>query len=103
MTTAERRWCRVRAVLVMAVTLLPYLWCWWQTPPGRQFSWVLYGRDDHAVYMAWIRQAAEGHFFLRNLFTTDPQLGRLSNLFFFILGQPVRFLGVSPSLVLQAA
>src|SRR6516165_4118116 len=62
MTTAERRWCWVRAALVMALTMVPYLWCWRHTPPGRQFCWVLYGRDDHAVYMAWMRQAAEGRF-----------------------------------------
>jgi hypothetical protein len=87
----------------MALTMVPYFWCWSHTPPGRQFCWVLYGRDDHAVYMAWIRQAADGHFFLRNLFTTDPQSGRLSNIFFFLLGQPVRFLGASPMLMLQLA
>ncbi len=103
MTGAERRWCWIRAALVMALTTVPYLWCWWHTPPGRQFCWVLYGRDDHAVYMAWMRQAAEGHFFLRNLFTTDPQSGRLSNIFFFLLGQPVRFFGVSPEVMLQVA
>lgn len=103
MTAAERRWCWARAALVMALTLAPYLWCWWHTPPGRQFCWVLYGRDDHAVYLAWMRQAADGHFFLRNLFTTDPQSGRLSNVFFFLLGQPVRFLGVPAEIMLQIA
>jgi hypothetical protein len=103
MTAAERRWCWCWAAVVMALTTAPYLWCWWQTPPGREFSWTLYGRDDHAVYMAWLRQVADGHFFLRNLFTTDPQAGKLSNLFFFLLGQPVRFLGVSPALMLQLA
>lgn len=103
MTTAERRWCWVRAILVVALSTVPYLWCWWHTPPGRRFCWVLYGRDDHAVYMDWMRQAAEGHFFLRNLFTTDPQSGRLTNILFFLLGQPVRFLGASPELMLQVA
>jgi hypothetical protein len=103
MTAAERRWCWIWAAVVMALTTVPYLWCWWQTPPGREFCWVLYGRDDHAVYMAWLRQVADGSFFLRNLFTTDPQGGRLSNLFFFLLGQPVRFLGIEPALVLQIA
>jgi hypothetical protein len=103
MTAAERRWCWTRAALVMALTLVPYLWAWRHTPPGHVFSWVLYGRDDHMVYMAWMRQVADGHFFLRNLFTTDPQSGRLSNLFFFLLGQPVRCLGVSPALMLHLA
>jgi hypothetical protein len=87
----------------MALTMVPYLWCWWHTPPGRQFCWVLYGRDDHAVYMAWMRQAAEGRFFFRNLFTTDPQGRGLPNLFFWLLAQPVRFLGASPALMLQLA
>jgi hypothetical protein len=103
MTAAERRWCWIWAAVVMALTTLPYVWCWWQTPPGREFCWVLYGRDDHAVYMAWLRQVADGSFFLRNLFTTDPQGGHLTNLFFYLLGQPVRFLGVSPAIVLQIA
>ena len=89
MTAAERRWCWGWAALVMALTTVPYVWAWVQTPPGREFCWVLSGRDDHAVYMAWVRQAAEGSFLFRNLFTTDPQSGHLSNLFFWLLGQPV--------------
>lgn len=87
----------------MALTTAPYVWCWWHTPPGRQFCWVLYGRDDHAVYMAWMRQAAEGRFFFHNLFTTDPQGRGLPNVFFFLLGQVVRLLGMSPAFVLQLA
>ena len=103
MTTAERRWCWIRATMVMALTTGPYAWCWWHTPPGRQFCWVLYGRDDHAVYMAWMRQAAEGRFFFHNLFTTDPQGRGLPNVLFWLLGQAVRFLGAPPALVLQVA
>ncbi|RYG63549.1 hypothetical protein EON77_20810, partial [bacterium] len=52
-------------------------------------TWVLgypYNSDDHMVYAAWMRQAAEGRFLFENRFTLDPQPGLTLNLFYLVLG-----------------
>src|SRR5438046_491079 len=74
-TRREWRWCLGAAAVVMALTCLPYLWLWRMTPPGLQFLGFPVGPDDQCVYLAWMRQAADGHFFLRSLWTNDPQRG----------------------------
>src|SRR5438445_9695793 len=83
---AERRWAWRWALLVIAAASLPYLLLLAITPPGRVFWGFVNNPDDHCVYLAWMRQAADGHFFFRNLFTGDPQSGRTINLFFWALG-----------------
>src|SRR5262249_25808024 len=50
------------------------------------FSWLGYNLDDVCVYLSWMRQAADGHLFQRNLFTTASQSGHQINLFFLLLG-----------------
>lgn len=81
-------------LLVGAMTLLlasaPYLYGWLTTPAGYVYTGLAYNIDDSAVYLAWMRQAASGQFFQRNLFTTEPQQGILFNLFFLLLGGIVR-------------
>lgn len=52
-------------------------------------TWALgypYNTDDHMVYAAWMRQAAEGRFLFENRFTLDPQPGLTLNVFFLLLG-----------------
>lgn len=79
---------------VMALTMLPYLFGYallGANPARGWFSWLGYNLDDGCVYLSWMRQAADGHFFQRNLFTTEPQSGRQFNLFFLLLGNVARF------------
>jgi hypothetical protein len=85
-TAAERRWAWGWALAVMSLASLPYLLLWAITPPGRVFWGFVNNPDDHCVYLAWMRQAEQGHFFLQNLFTGDPHPGRQINLFFWLLG-----------------
>jgi hypothetical protein len=85
-TAAERRWARGWALAVMALASLPYLLLWAITPPGRVFWGFVNNPDDHCVYLSWMRQAEQGHFFLQNLFTGDPHPGRQINFFFWLLG-----------------
>ena len=72
---SEWRWCISAAAAVMALTCLPYLFLWGVTPPGMRFLGFVVNLDDQSVYLAWMKQASEGHFFLRNLWTADPQRG----------------------------
>src|SRR5690349_12463295 len=54
---------------VVIATTVPYLIGYASAPPGGQFLGPVTGRNDYCVYLSWTRQAADRHFFIRNLFT----------------------------------
>jgi hypothetical protein len=88
-TLNQQRWALRVAMAAMALTMLPYLFGYTllgANPARGWFSWLGYNLDDSCVYLSWMRQAADGHFFQRNLFTTEPQWGHQFNLFFLALG-----------------
>jgi hypothetical protein len=60
----------IQVVLLLAITL-PYIWVARSVPPGKQYSGLLFVANDQNVHLAWAKQAAQGHFFVRNLFTTE--------------------------------
>jgi hypothetical protein len=60
--------------LALAVlTTLPYVAAALRTPTGYVFSGVLTAYDDTFTYFAWMRQSADGHLFMCDLFTSEPQ------------------------------
>ena len=60
--------------LALAVlTTLPYLAAALRTPTGYVFSGVLTAYDDTFTYFAWMRQSADGHLFMCDAFTSEPQ------------------------------
>jgi hypothetical protein len=86
----ERRWvwCIIAAML-LAISL-PYLWVRAITPAELEFQWILYNPDDQNVHLAWAKQAAQGHFFFRDLFTTESLTSNerplFNNFFLWIVG-----------------
>jgi hypothetical protein len=86
----ERRWLAAVIVLQMLAITLPYLWAWANTPPGYQYQGLLLGAEDPNVHLAWARQAYEGHFFVRDLFThetlTSGERPLFNNLLTFTIG-----------------
>jgi hypothetical protein len=101
-----RRWALLVAIGAMALTLIPYLFgltLRGAKPSLGWYSWLGYNLDDTGVYLSWMRQAADGHFFQRNLFTTDPQLGHQFSVFFLLLGNIARFLHLPLIFVYHAA
>ncbi len=86
MSKRELQWAAGAAAAVMALTCVPYLIVWWFAPSDGVFPWILFNSDDHGVYFAWMRQARDGHFLFRNLFTTEPQRGVYFHLYFLLLG-----------------
>ena len=89
--------------LALLLASLPYLYGYFTTPAGYVYTGLTYNIDDGAVYLSWMRQAASGHFFIHNQFTTEPQRGVLFNLFFLLLGGLVRLTHLPPIAVYQAA
>lgn len=77
------------AAIVLATTLLPYLYGW-ALAQGRIFMWLGYNLDDSCVYLSWMRQAQDGSLIGFNLFTTASQHGMLLNPLFLALGLAAR-------------
>ena len=94
-------------ISLIAITLfltgLPYLLGCYITPPGMQFVGTAYNIDDYCNYLSWLRQTMDGHFFLYNLFTTEPQKGLEFNVFFWLLGRIAHAAHLSPQAMLQLA
>src|SRR5687767_8374183 len=55
--------------------------------------------SDYSQHLSWIDQSRNGHFFLQNKFTAEPQAGDLVRPVYFFLSQPFRFTSWSNSAV----
>lgn len=91
---SEWRWVLGWGIAIIALSSIPYLWGWWLTPHGAQFTGLTHNIDDGAVYLSWMRQAADGHFFIRNLFTAESQPARAFNILFLLMGGVTRLLHI---------
>lgn len=74
------------AIAIVVLSSVPYLFGLWLAPPGYHFLGLAHNIDDGAVYLSWMRQSADGHFFIRNLFTDEPQAARQFNVLFLLMG-----------------
>jgi hypothetical protein len=87
-TERRRLWAVIVALLL--VISLPYAWAAAITPDGFEYFGLLYNPDDQNVHLAWARQAQEGHFFFRDLFTTEAltsgERPLFTNLFCWLMG-----------------
>lgn len=82
----ELRWAALFAAAFMACTCLPYLAGLTLRQPGWYYSGLLTNPDEHNVYLSYLRQVQEGRLFLVDAFTSEPQSGRVVNVFFLALG-----------------
>ena len=90
----------------MALTLVPYLLGYiyqGARPALGWFSGFTFNATDHCVYLSWMKQAADGGFFQKNLFTTDPQTGHQFNLFYLTLGWLSKLSHLPPNIIYQSA
>src|SRR6266567_467867 len=65
---------------VFVLSALRDVWLVWlavaaalRTPTGHVFSGLLTAYDDTFTYFAWMRQSADGHLLMCDLFTSEPQ------------------------------
>jgi hypothetical protein len=89
--------------LTLLLASLPYLYGALNTPRGHVYTGLTFNIDDVAVYLSWMRQAADGHFFQRNLFNTGAPAGHLFSLFSLLLGGVVRLMHLSLPAVYHTA
>ena len=99
----ERRIIGALIALTLFASSLPYLLGYFIVPPGATFIGTAYNIDDYCNYLSWLRQMGDGHFFLHNLFTTDPQKDLEFNVFFWLLGRLMALTHCSPQAALQVA
>ena len=105
----EKRLVAALIAVTVFVTCLPYALGYFLAPvmgEGGKASFFIgtaYNIDDYCNYLSWLRQMADGHFFLHNLFTTDPQKDLEFNIFFWLLGRVMSVTHCSPQAALQVA
>jgi arabinosyltransferase C len=73
------------AIALALLALFPTLLALLTSPPAFTLGHQL-NVDDHMVYAAWMKQAAEGKFLFNNRFATEPQPGLTIHLYFLVLG-----------------
>ena len=100
---AELSWAAGFAAVVMALTCLPYAYGLLIRPDDTYYSGLLTNPDEHNVYLAYMKQVKEGAFFLIDPFTSEPQAGRVVNVFFLALGLVSRVPGLTLPLVYHVA
>ena len=99
----ERRLVAALIAFTLFVSTLPYLLGYFITPPGTYFIGTPYNIDDYCNYLSWLRQMADGRFFLHNMFTTDKQNDLEFSVFFWLLGRVMAVTHCSPQAALQFA
>ena len=103
----ERRLVLALTLFTLLATSLPYALGYYLAPvmgEGRTtFIGTPYNIDDYCNYLSWLRQMADGRFFLHNMFTTEPQKNLEFNVFFWLLGRIMALTQASPQAALQAA
>ena len=85
------------------ITSVPYVVANLRTPQGTVFTGVLSAYDDTFTYFAWIRQSADGHLLLSDLFTSEPQSREFFLPLWNIIGFTTRLTGVSVVLMFHIA
>ena len=91
------------AVVVAAITMLPYARAVQLTPDGHHFAGFIWGIDDSNAHLSWIRQAAEGRWLLRNQYTIRAQNPHFFNVFLVGLGKICAVTGLAPITIYHAA
>ncbi len=79
---------------VIAVNLY-YLAAYFQTPDGWTFTGVnLFAAADKLIYYSMVEQGAEGIYMMKNLHTSEPQLGLFFSPHWWLIGQTGKLLGI---------
>jgi hypothetical protein len=74
-----------------------------RTPAGHVFTGVLTAYDDTFTYLAWMRQGADGHLLMCDLYTSEPQRCEFFLPLWAVLGFVARITGSPVALIFHAA
>jgi hypothetical protein len=85
-------------LFVCALVSLPYVRAATRPPPGRDFVGFFHYVDDAYNYLAFVQQAEDGAFLLRNKHLSPPRPARLVNLEWWLVGRVSALVGRRPAL-----
>lgn len=98
------RWILALSAVLMVLTSLPVAWGYLRQTPELAFVRITPPvPTDYTVYLAQIRQSAEGEWLLSDRFTTEPQPWGGLNTFWVAVGKLAGAVGASPALAFQLA
>lgn len=79
-----------------------YLYGWLQPANEKFYTGIRsLNASDYNVNLSWIEQFRDGHFLLKNLYTSEPHRGFLVRPIYFLLSTPFTFLPTSNTVVLH--
>ena len=103
-STSERALVTGWTLLLLLLAAIPVLHGYAGAPPGSRFSgFVGLFQNDYNSYLAWIRQAQDGHPTFRILYTTEPHGRWFFHPLFWAMGALARATGLSTLVVWHIA
>lgn len=94
---------RAIAIAVVAIVFIPYIWGYFNAPPGMAYMGFSDHPYDQNSYLSRVQQASEGKFFIRRDFTLEPQRPLFFNPLTWTLGIAARYSRLSPLAVYYGA
>lgn len=92
----EAQWAFKISCLVMLLTLLPYMAGYVLSTKEKYFIGLSTANSaDFNTYLAWMKQAQEGHMLFKIKYTTEPHPAVFFHPLFFLIGTLSRFTGFS--------
>lgn len=81
-------WVWATAALFALISTLPFVYGYLCTPPELVFLWRSSANNsvDMYQYLSWVRQAADGKWLLKDLYTTEPHSPALFHPLFLLMG-----------------
>ena len=93
----------VVALLMAALTSLPYIVGVFSAPSGTHFSGAILNPVDYYSHLAKMQQGARGEWLYQLLFSPEPHQPIFLQTFYIALGHVVRWTGLSFDLVFHIA
>src|SRR5262245_28769543 len=90
-------------IVLAGLTTLPCVVAALRAPEGFVFTGVLSAYDDTFTYFAWMRQGADGHLLMCDLFTTEPHSCEFFLPIWSVLGFIVRVTSIPIAVMFHAA
>ena len=84
---SENRWALRWAVVIVALTCLPYLLAWFLAPADTQYTGLLINPLDGETYYAKMQHGAQGNWLFHLTFTPEEHQGVFVYIFYLVLGK----------------
>ena len=101
---AEWRWLLIWCGLTLGFSALPFVWGWLATPPGQEFTGVLFNGPDTNTYLAKMAEGRRGEWVFHLAHTSEGgDGGAVTFVYYLLLGKLAGLLGLSNILVFHLA